>query len=95
MELANALLRKGVVTRDDVGRAQAEKKADQELEQAVHLLQVRLDSALNDIVRPIRDEITAWIEDIPIEVLEKWATLDKRGQQVEWSKWLAAYREAN
>ena len=84
MELAGALLRGGKVSQADVDRVEVEMEIHQNFE---------------NIVKTIRDEITAWIKTtgklIPTEVLEAWALLDERKQQVEWSKWLAAYRESN
>ncbi len=84
MELSGVLLRSGKVSQADVDRVGLEMEIHQHFK---------------NIVKTIRDEITAWIKTtgklIPTEVLEAWALLDERKQQVEWSKWLAAYREAN
>lgn len=95
MEMASALLRAGVVSQDDVKRLEVEQEIEAELERAARLVELEFDDALRR--NRYGYEIKAWMRDtgrlVPLEVLNRWAELDEREQSIEWSKWLAAYRE--
>lgn len=90
-----ALLRSGIVNDDDIERVEVQQEIDRETEEVLRVLEIRFNNALNS--NKMGREIARWIEStgklVPFEVLERWADLEGREQLIEWSKWLAAYRE--
>lgn len=96
-QMVDVLLRSGVITQDDIERVEVEEESDRELEEAAQVVAFQFEVALKRIKCRLGYEIEAWMREtnklVPINVLEKWAELDERDQMIEWSKWLAAYRE--
>lgn len=94
-----ALLRSGIVNENDIARVETPDEVDREIERerekSLRALEVRFNNALNS--NTMGREIAEWINStgklVSFELLERWADLDEREQLIEWSKWLAAYRE--
>jgi len=104
--MANALLDAGIVTKNDVEKAQTVKREEQKIDQELHERALRLDRAMSQMPIGIAREMAEWMEEhmmIPIEVLEKWANMAKPTKfapeavaniKREWCKWLNAFQES-
>lgn len=99
--MTDAMLKAGLVRAEDIERAQHQRKAEEEAERKARQLAQRYEAALIRIGGR-NFEMKTWMKEtgrtIPLEVLEKWASLaderDWRALDREWVKWLAAWREA-
>ena len=94
--LSSAMLRAGVVTQNDVERANVQQRIDAEIEEKAQKVKRQFESALRP--NPMKAEISTWMEStgriVPLKVLRKWSNLKRDGMIEEWARWLLAYRES-
>ena len=100
--MAAAMQKAGLVTDEDMKRANEEAEREAEVERIVREAALRFDAAMSALPPGLAREMAEWMEAnklIPVEVLEAWGLIMRgegiKGVRREWAKWLGAWREAH